>query len=55
MSSPHEPTLLIATRTSGQTTEAEPVLVEHEGDSIVLVLDDGTRLDFDAVELREAA
>jgi len=50
-----EPTLVMATRNDGaQPPEAEPTLVEREGDEVVLHLEDGTELRYDALELRSA-
>lgn len=34
--------------------ESEPVLVDHDGSRVVLILDDGERLAFDRSELRAA-
>lgn len=36
------------------TPESELVLIEHHGEGIRFLLDDGTSLDFDASELRAA-
>jgi hypothetical protein len=49
-------TLIMATRAGRpeHTPEAEPVLVELAGDTVVLTLDDGDRLELDASELRAA-
>lgn len=50
-------TLLVATRAGGPDDpppEAEPVLVETTDVVVRLVLDDGTRLEFDAVEFSAA-
>lgn len=47
--------LVMVTRDpAGAPPEAEPVLVLVDDRSIVLVLDDGERLVFDAAELRRA-
>lgn len=50
------PTVIVALRAGRpeHTPEAEAVMVEHAGDHVVLILDDGERLEFDAVELRTA-
>ena len=50
------PTLLMALRAgkAEHTPEAEPVLVSRDGESVVLELDDGERLELDAMELRAA-
>ncbi len=46
--------LLMANRAGreGAPVEAEPVVVEQDGDVAVLLLDDGGRLEFDRRELR---
>jgi hypothetical protein len=51
---PAEPTLLMVTRLEAGDEEAEPVLVERFGDTLVLTLDDGEELAFDARELGAA-
>jgi hypothetical protein len=51
---PAEPTLLMATRAGHTDGEAEPVLVERFGDTLVLTLDDGEELAFDARALGAA-
>lgn len=50
-----DPTMVVANR--GHDTahvEAEPVLVQRDGEVVRLVLDDGDTLEFDATELRSA-
>lgn len=49
-------TLLTATRGSynDPAAEAEPVLVEHDEQTVTLTLDDGEELTFDRGELRAA-
>lgn len=48
-----EPRLLMADlRAVDGTTEAEPVLVDHDGDRVTLTLDDGRTLVLDERELR---
>lgn len=49
-------TLLMATRVGRpeHTPEAEPVLCELRGTHVVLTLDDGEQIAFDAGELRTA-
>lgn len=49
-------TFLMATRAGRpeHTPEAEPVIVAVQGESAVLVLDDGERLEFSLQELRSA-
>lgn len=49
-------TLLMATRRGlpEHSGEAEPVMVDRHGDSIILTLDDGEQLIFDALELSSA-
>ncbi len=49
-------TLLMAERRARpeHTPEAEPVLVRSAGGEVLLVLDDGEALAFDAAELRSA-
>ena len=51
-----EPVLLMALRAGRveHTPEAEPVLVALEAERVVLVLDDGERLEFDERELLAA-
>ena len=48
--------LLMATRRGlpEHSGEAEPVMVDRHGDSIILTLDDGEQLVFDALELSSA-
>ncbi len=49
-------THLMATRAGRpeHTPEAEPVLVETDGELVVLALDDGERIEFDRRELLSA-
>ena len=49
-------TALVATRASRpeHTPEAEPVVVEADGDTVRLELDDGEVIDFDRTELLNA-
>ncbi len=49
-------TPLMLTRASHplHSPEAEPVIVEVDGDAVRLVLDDGETLDFDRLELAAA-
>ncbi len=47
-------TLLMGTRDHGDEPEAEPVLVEVDGDQVTLVLDDGQSLVLDRHELADA-
>jgi hypothetical protein len=49
-------TLLMATRRGlpEHSGDAEPVMVDRHGDSIILTLDDGEQLVFDALELSSA-
>ena len=51
-----DPVLVMALRAGRpeHTPEAEPVLVSRDGESVVLELDDGERLELDALELRAA-
>lgn len=51
-----ESTLLMATRRGlpEHSGDAEPVMVDRHGSSIILTLDDGEQLVFDAVELSSA-
>jgi hypothetical protein len=51
-----DPTLLMANRAGlpEHEPEAEPVLIQRDGDQVVLILDDGETLAFDATELRSA-
>ena len=51
-----DPVLVMALRAGRpeHTPEAEPVLVSRDGESVVLELDDGERLELDAAELRAA-
>lgn len=48
--------LLMATRRGlpEHSGDAEPVMVDRHGDSIILTLDDGEQLVFDALELSSA-
>lgn len=49
-------TLLMATRRGlpEHSGDAEPVMIDRHGDSIILTLDDGEQLVFDALELSSA-
>lgn len=49
-------TLLMATRRGlpEHSGDAEPVMVDRHGDSVILTLDDGEQLVFDALELSSA-
>ena len=49
-------TLLMAVRRGlpEHSGDAEPVMVDRHGDSIILTLDDGEQLVFDALELSSA-
>lgn len=51
-----ESTLLMATRRGlpEHSGDAEPVMVDRHGSSIILTLDDGEQLVFDALELSSA-
>ena len=51
-----EVTLLMATRRGlpEHSGDAEPVMVDRSGNSIILTLDDGEQLVFDALELSTA-
>lgn len=51
-----DPTLICALRAGRpeHPPESEPVLIETVGEAVVLVLDDGERLEFDRVELLSA-
>jgi hypothetical protein len=51
-----EVTLLMATRRGRpeHSGDAEPVMVDRHGDTVILTLDDGEQLVFDALELSSA-
>lgn len=50
----HSPTMLMAHRGRAPDDEAEPVVIDHDGDIVVLRLDDGDELRFDRRELSAA-